>query len=191
MTACGPSEESRARAEEWCTRKAIQAAADKIPLYSPSQDEIIRGHQAFMRECMKNQGYEFQSRLGREPVAVKVEEKPPCKREAEEENSRDPKERERELREEQVRADERAKGGRDALLRQAAEILVAYKFDQLMGPPTQSTRTSCKIMVRIDAIWEDLDKASASDEGLIELRTELANAYNGLVNKVGPPHGGR
>ncbi len=57
LAACGSSEESRAKAEEWCRGKAVQAAAQRIPVYRPSAEEIERGHQAFMRECMKNQGY--------------------------------------------------------------------------------------------------------------------------------------
>lgn len=57
FAACGSSEESRARAEEWCRGKAVEAAAQRIPVYGPSAEEIERGHQAFMRECMRNQGY--------------------------------------------------------------------------------------------------------------------------------------
>lgn len=57
FAACGSSEESRARAEEWCRGKAVEAAAQRIPVFRPSADEIERGHQAFMRECMRNQGY--------------------------------------------------------------------------------------------------------------------------------------
>jgi hypothetical protein len=45
------------RAEAWCSRKAAEKATELAPRYQPSGEEMARGHVAFMRECMKNQGY--------------------------------------------------------------------------------------------------------------------------------------
>jgi hypothetical protein len=49
----------REAAERWCTRKAVETAREKIPTHRPSADEVVRGHDLFMRACMRNQGYEY------------------------------------------------------------------------------------------------------------------------------------
>jgi ribosomal protein L37E len=54
----GPGDKSRA--QEWCSRKASEAAAPLIHAYNPSPEEMLRGHQKFMRACMKNQGYDYE-----------------------------------------------------------------------------------------------------------------------------------
>jgi len=57
LAACGSREEDRARAEDFCSRKAVQVGVPLARVYQPSREEASRGYDAFMRECMKNQGY--------------------------------------------------------------------------------------------------------------------------------------
>ncbi len=55
--ACASPEESRSRALEFCEREYLKTAVVLNPIYRPSKEEVERGLDAFMRECMKNQGY--------------------------------------------------------------------------------------------------------------------------------------
>lgn len=92
---------------------------------------------------------------------------------------------ERALREEHVRAEARAKGGRDVLLRQAVEILAAYKsIERSTTPSAASVRKYRRILARIDGIWGDLDKVSESDQELSDLRAALVKANNSIAHSI-------
>ena len=51
------TDSARKATEEWCERKAIEAVVPRILIYKPTDDEVLRGHETFMRECMKKQGH--------------------------------------------------------------------------------------------------------------------------------------
>jgi hypothetical protein len=48
---------SRSDVEAWCEKRADETAAKLSPVYRPSAAEADRGRAAFVRECVKNQGY--------------------------------------------------------------------------------------------------------------------------------------
>ena len=54
LAACG---DGRAGAEEWCNKKAVEIGGPLARAHQPSSEQASAGYDAFMRECMKNQGY--------------------------------------------------------------------------------------------------------------------------------------
>jgi hypothetical protein len=57
LTACQSEEQRRTRAHDWCLQKWADTAVRLNPVYRPTPEEVKRGQDAFMRQCIANQGY--------------------------------------------------------------------------------------------------------------------------------------
>src|SRR5215831_6378477 len=111
-----------------------------------------------------------ESRSREKASAAAKEQDELSKRQTEENSKEETKELERDRREERALAEERTKGGRNALLRQAVQIVA--------DSPHQPAR---RTKARIDALWADLEKVPATDRDFQELKSKLAKIYNSLV----------
>jgi len=70
------------------------------------------------------------------------------------------------------------------LRRLVEDLIAAYKAEDAKAAPQQSVDTYRRLMSRTDAMWKDVDKASEFDTVLRQLRAELAERYNGALDKM-------
>jgi len=75
----------------------------------------------------------------------------------------------------------------ESLRKEVASILAAYRAEVRKPVSQQANATFEAITKRIDEIWGELERVSHTDARLAALHTELANVYNGLLERSKSP----